>query len=406
MDLPRDGVGNHAVDADRHEQQPDSGEDAEQDQAEARFRVRKLLEKVVQGADVRQRDAAIDGPDLLAHAVQHRRRLARRAHQDAALELTGNRVRHQQLRPYRIPDAVVLGVGDHADDVEDRMLDRRVRPTAAELERDLPADRILAAEVLRDERLVDDGDAAGARDVDRGQHAPAYHSQTERVGPALADQLVQARPLLGVCLARDVEIRADAAVGRQRDRLRRRDDAGQRVQARQQRLEEPLLFGGSLVGAARKRQPGDQNVVGVEPEVDALKSIEASHQQSRADQQHQRQRDLDHDERVPQPAAAEARPYTFAGALQRLDDVAPGGLRGGGQAEEQHGDDGRAQAEEQHRQIQADVRLAGNHPVRDHRDQGLEAGPGEEAAERRAADREVDALDQQLPDQTAAAGAE
>ena len=63
---------------------------------------------------------------------------------------------------------------------------------------------------------------------------------------------------------------ADAAVRRQRGRLGRRDDAGQRLEPRQQRLKNRCFAAAVCAGSARERQPRDEDVLRVEPEVASL----------------------------------------------------------------------------------------------------------------------------------------
>ena len=129
--------------------------------------------------------------------------------------------------------------------------------------------------------------------------------------------------------------RADSAVWRQRRGFGRHDHAGQRVEPIEERPEETLLLGRGRVLAPRQRQARHQDVRGVQPEIDRLQRDEAAHEQPRADQQHQRQRDFDDDEHAAEPAAAEAAADAFAGVLERLDHVAPGRLQRRDQPEEQ-----------------------------------------------------------------------
>ena len=65
--LPRDRVSDDAVNADRHEHQPDRCEHAEQHETEPGLRIRELPQVAGQRACERDRDAAVDRPDFVAH---------------------------------------------------------------------------------------------------------------------------------------------------------------------------------------------------------------------------------------------------------------------------------------------------------------------------------------------------
>src|SRR5687767_6499688 len=184
--------------------------------------------------------------------------------------------------------------------------------------------------------------------------------QSERLPVALADEMEEPPPAFRWRLAWNLQVGADAAVGRKTRRFRRGDHAGQTMQARQQRLEKALLLGGGRVGAARKWQPCDEDVVWIETEIDALQSDESTDEQPGTHQQDQRQRDLGDDERVAQPPAAEPGADAFARVLERLDDVAARRHRRGSEAEQQHREQRGAQAEEQYRHVQTDQDLTRN----------------------------------------------
>ena len=138
---------------------------------------------------------------------------------------------------------------------------------------------------------------------------------------AVAAELVDRLPSFGVCLARNVDVGADAAIGRKRRRFGGRHNTRQRVQPRQQRLEELLLRRRGLVLLARQRQARDEDVVRIEPEIDRLQLHEVAHQQSRAGQQHERERDFAHHERASELAAPESADDAAARVLQRIGHV-------------------------------------------------------------------------------------
>ena len=142
--LTRHGVGDDAVDADRHEEQTEAREDAQQDQAKARFRVGETASGTPQRSGHRDRDAPVDRPDLASHAVQQRSPARfgpdRMPRSKAPVIVYGMKASGIE----RIADALILRVRDHADDLEDRVLDRRPsRQGFEETELDPLANRIL-----------------------------------------------------------------------------------------------------------------------------------------------------------------------------------------------------------------------------------------------------------------------
>ena len=298
-------------------------------------------------------------------ADEQRFRIALRSHENAALECAGDRVRDERLGSDRVDDAAVLRIGDDADDLERRVLDRiAVRQLLHPLQDDLAANRILGGEILVHERLVDDGHLARRADFDRRQRAAPQNLQPERPEVAVAAELVNRLPSFRVGLAGNVDVGADAAVRRKRRRLGRRDDAGQRVQPRQQRFEKLLLRRRGLVLLARQRQARDQDVVRVEAEIDRLQLHEVAHQQPRAGQQHQRQRDFAHDKRASQLAAAEPADDAAARVLQRIGHVLLHRLQRRHQPEHDGREHRHAKAERQHGNVQPNVRLGGKQPLR------------------------------------------
>ncbi len=314
--LLRNCVSDDAEDAHRDEHEPHRREDPDDDEAEARLGVRELLQVVGQRTGQGQRHTAIDAPHLFAHAVEERSGLSFGPHQDAPLECARDAVRNEDFRSDRILDPVVLCVGHHADDLEERVLHGRVRQRFEVFEPDVLADRIFRAEILVHEGLIDDRDAACGIHLDVGQESSANEAEAERRHVALAAQLVDRVPALGRRLAGNLDLRSNSPIRRQRRGRCRSDDAGQRLQPRQQRLEESLLVGRRVVLAARERQPGDENVVGVQPEIHALHDDEAAHQQPGRGEQRQRQRDLGDDQAVAKPVAAESSAHALARILQ------------------------------------------------------------------------------------------
>ena len=174
----------------------------------------------------------------------------------------------------------------------------------------------------------------------------------------------------------------------------------------EERSEEALLFGGGRVLASWQWNARDQNVLGVQPEIDRLQRDEAAHEQAGPHQQHQRQGHFDDDEHAAEPAAAEAAADPFAGILERFHHVAPGCLQCRHQPEEQRRHHRDEQAESEHRDVQPDDRLARDRAFGDERGDGFRPAVRKQAAESGAARREQHAFDQQLADDAPSAGAE
>ena len=142
------------------------------------------------------------------------------------------------------------------------------------------------------------------------------------------------------------------------------DDAGQRLNAVEHGPEEALLLRRGRVLAARQRHAGDENVLGIEAQIDVLQRDEAAHQQPGAGEQQQRQRDFDDDQGAPQPAATEA----AADALARRPSAARpcrAGLSAAREPARTAASVSMAdrQAEEQDRHIEADDGFARNEAV-------------------------------------------
>ena len=263
-----------------------------------------------------------------------------------------------------------------------------------------------AAKVLVQQHLIDDRDAADADHVVPRERAAANELQLQRREVPLADQLEQRELFFRLRLADDLRLGPDAAVRRQRRRLGRRDDARQRLEPRQERLEEPLLRLRRVVDPARERQPRAENVLRVEPEIGSLELDEAAHQQPRARQEHERQRHLQDNESTAQLAATESPTDALARRPERLHHVALRGLNRRRETEEQRRAHRNGHAERERRQVQRDLRLAGDESLRNQQDERLHARVRDETPKDGPERGEHPALDQELPDDAQTARAE
>ena len=130
---------------------------------------------------------------------------------------------------------------------------------------------------------------------------------------------------------------------------------------------------------------------------------EAARHQAGADQQHQRERDLDDHERAQQPPARMARR-----ARERVHRVAQAGARRldrGDEAEDQRDADRDRQREEQHAAVEAHV-LHARQAAFGQRVHEADARPRDEQPERAADARQHEALREHLTHELPASGAE
>ena len=191
---------------------------------------------------------------------------------------------------------------------------------------------------------------------------------------------------------------------RQRSRQRRRIDARQRAHPLEQRLVERQR----LCLGARSGNRRDDDVLRLESRRDVEHMPEAHEQQAGADEQHQRQGELGHDEHGTHTGAARARAPAASFLLQRGRELLIGGRQRGitpntspvhGRHDERDGE---------HPHVHADLCDAGERgeACGGQRAERAEAPRGHEHARGAADDRQQHAFGQQLPDQPRAAGTE
>ncbi len=155
----------------------------------------------------------------------------------------------------------------------------------------------------------------------------------------------------------------------------------------------------------RQPEPRGQHRRGVEAEIDALQPPETLDQQRRADQQHQRERELADDE----DAAQARRASGGAGPARRLAhhrlQLGVRALNRRRQAEEHAGHDRQGGREREHGRVDVDG-LQSRQARRADLHEGVDAPDRDQQAERAAGRREQHALGQELPHQARAAGAQ
>ncbi len=186
----------------------------------------------------------------------------------------------------------------------------------------------------------------------------------------------------------------------------RRDlDARQRTHALQELEREAVALIERRVLGRRQVDTHHQHAICREAAVDALEDEERAGDEPRAHEQHDRQRDLDHDEQVSRATALGA----GAGAAarpERVGDVGFRRLQGRHEAEDDPRQQRHAEREQEHRYVDRDARLVRHVELGHHGDDGADRAEGEQHAQRAADERQKNALGEQLPQQPLAAGAD
>ena len=147
---------------------------------------------------------------------------------------------------------------------------------------------------------------------------------------------------------------------------------------------------------------GHDDAVAVEARIDVDEILQAAREQERADEQHERERDLGDDERAPDADALAAGRQAAAADLEDAVRADPRRLQRGRKAEDHARADREGGGEPEHPPVEAEVedhRLVGRG---DERHQGRAERAGQERAECRARPGEQQALGEQLPDDAAA----
>ena len=170
------------------------------------------------------------------------------------------------------------------------------------------AERVLAGEEAGGQRLIDDADAGRALAVVLGERAAGNEGDAQQGEIVLADDREvreralgqrQDRPSFDAVGKSRVESRQ-----RQPDRHRRVLDHRQRPQPLDDVLEELRLLRRRGVAAGRHADEGRRDASWLEPGRRPLQREKTHQQQAGPDEQHDRERDLAHDQRAAERAAA------------------------------------------------------------------------------------------------------
>ncbi len=167
--------------------------------------------------------------------------------------------------------------------------------------------------------------------------------------------------------------------------------------------EEPKDLRARAVAGAGKRDAARRDALRLESQVRLPQPREASDDQRRRNEHHERQRDLRHHQDLAHALPAR-RPYADAVAQRRLQ-VRPRGLRGRREAEQEAGERGQRCREEQDLAVEGHLRRPGQH-VRHEADQPVERPRREDRPQDPARERQRHALEQEQAHQPAAACAD
>ena len=180
-------------------------------------------------------------------------------------------------------------------------------------------------------------------------------------------------------------------------------DARKRLQAIEGLSVEVPVVGRRSVRSRRKREVGHQHVPRVESQIGSHQLDERAHQEPRAKQEHDRERDLRDDEAAPHAGLSAARRAAAPAHVGAGAGIAPRALQRREETEP-HRSDGRCQErEDQDRLIHSQLGFPGNPLPRHEPGQRRNSRVGQQAAGDQATERQQRALDQELPDDAASA---
>jgi hypothetical protein len=265
---------------------------------------------------------------------------------------------------------------------------------------------VLAFEVGLREGLVDDHDRRAAGDVGLLEPAAGHEVHPHRRQVARVADLVLDDRRVGVALLPALALDLDVAVGVVAVERQVVDDAD-RLDARHRRalLEEAGIEAGDrgvvLVARGRQRELRGDHAARIEADLETGQAHEAAQEQAGADEQGERQRHLGaHQDAAEDVAVADERAPALA---QRRRQVGLRGAQRRHQPEDERAAEGDGEGEDQR---------AGVHVERDHRRdagdraQDVDAPRGQQRPEGAGDHRQDEALEHELADDAAAAGAE
>ena len=278
----------------------------------------------------------------------------------------------------------------------------------AAAQREALADRVVGRPVLLRQRLVDHDDARRRLDIRLLHRAAAKQPHSHRLEVAGRHDLpVGAPPLLARCNRTPLDVDAQISARRNEwyagDAACRRDTRQRRHAPRQLAIERDHTPG-VRIPRARQIDRHRQDVVDAIPGIDRHQLGEAPRDQTRAHEQHEGNGHFGDDERaaraltsargVASAAFAEHRLHVESRRLNRREKS------------EQHADDARRhECDHEYAQVDANV-VEPRNVLRAQCDEETRADSGEQDADDTARERQDDALDEQLAEQSPATGAE
>src|SRR5262249_44705766 len=220
---------------------------------------------------------------------------------------------------------------------------------------DTPAERVLFLEKAARQTLIDDPDQRRVLVVLRREVASReqWDLHDAEVISLDAARLHIRLFALGQLLPFDQKVVRQPVAAHRQLADQRRPRARQRTYLLKQRAAISRLLRRLLVARLWQLDPHRQQVVDVETGLDVAQSPEAFDQQPRANQQHQRQRHLNHHQGAAQTMFCRAS-LTAPPFLQRIADVDARGLPGRRQAEDDAGQYRDRESEEQRAPVHAD----------------------------------------------------
>ena len=267
-------------------------------------------------------------------------------------------------------------------------------------------DWAFAGQIFARERLVHHRDVPCVLDLRLAEGPPFLERDSQHAKIFLADELKQGLRLLRVRFSGDFHPAFAATIRRKVARRRRTHHSRQGLHPREQRPEESGRLVRVLVAVPGQGQHRPKHLIRAHAEIDVPLGDKTPHQQSRTDQQRQRQRDFHHHQRVTERPAAEPAADALAAVAQRIVDVTAGRLQRRRQTKDQRRQHRHAQRERQHRQIQLDHRLGRDQVRRHRRHEQRQSARGDEDAQHGPGHRQHQALDHEQPDESHAPGSQ
>src|SRR6185369_1207708 len=250
------------------------------------------------------------------------RRLVHSAHNDIQrrhIAVSKERLEHRnvKLRSFHDIEPAMLHVADDTNDLVPLRIVRR--------ERNALADRITVCPELPHKGTVDDRDWRRVRQIAAREITPTQERNLHRVEIVWThkpDLLVRTRVSCRYRLVLDRET-AIAATAAERKQVYRADRFNVRssVETIEELLEECPALIEVLVLRRRQCEAHRQQARRLEPRFDFLQTQKTLHHQSRADQQHERERKLRDDEKISQPQPPRSVAAAASGFLEHVVEV-------------------------------------------------------------------------------------